>query len=572
MNRPLLSLQLSSCFCLVAIAAVALCCSGSDSGASSGAIDVVRIPADLCKREVGSMMELPAASFTPWYGRSASGADAPDVLGDLRPSLVCDLPARFSFAQQEQELATRLTTAVRRFRPGKGDAIRAEVFWRQGEQLQSLIAVEIAGEDESWHELQVDVPSGAGELVFFHRFAAAGLAEKPGEPVAWSQPILAPTARPQQPDVILLTIDTLRADAIKHSPFLEQLMNSGKRWQRAYSPSNWTLPSYASLMTGLQPEDHGCGRGPFAEEPTEEVEDRSFRTLGSAHTIAEAMRDAGFATCLLHQNPLLESWTGLDRGYERYVRTADRAAANRESALSWWQANQHRPRFLTLHYMAPHLPYAPATGAEVPSAANPLDSMKPEELFERDHSSYERQQYFDLSNEDRELVKAWYQADVAAMDDELRRLITKLQESSPDCMILIHSDHGEELWDAGSFEHGHSFDDSVILVPLAMVRAGVIEPESISTPVPAHHLGTYMLEVLGVPNRLPASALGESANADRTVISSYPLYRSPIGGLELLEDGTWLELPPSLEGSSGDPGVIDPETAARMAALGYSGE
>jgi arylsulfatase A-like enzyme len=550
----------------------ALSCSGEDQANERAGAAVTQMEADDWRREMGSLMPLPSSSLSKWYGRSASSPSAPEVIGDLRPSLVCDLPGLFAYSVSEHLAPLRLTTAVRRMRPGEDKSIRAEVFWRQGELLQSLTAVEIAGEDETWHELQVDVPQGAGEILLSHRFVGAGLAEQHGDPIAWSQPVMAPQTKQDYPDVILLTIDTLRADAVVHAPYLESLMNSGKRWQQAYSPSNWTLPAYASLMTGLPPEEHGCGRGPFAAEATGEIENRNFRALGVAPTVAEAMLDAGYATCMLFQNPLLESWTGLERGFERYVRTADRAAANHDVALQWWQSNEHRARFLTLHYMAPHLPYAPPVGANVDLAANPLDLLNPETIFELDHSPAERRAFFDLPETDRALVREWYMADIRTMDRELEVLIRELRASSPDCVILIHADHGEELWDSGSFEHGHSFDDCVIHVPLAIVREGHIEAEIVSTPVAAHHLGTLMLEELGIPNMLPASALSGAKYADERIRSTLPLFRSESGGRELQADGSWLELPFEIEGSTGNPGVIDPETAARMAAMGYSGD
>ncbi|MCP4860443.1 MAG: sulfatase-like hydrolase/transferase [Planctomycetes bacterium] len=547
-------------------------CSGGSGGPTATELGVLRMDADLVKREVGAMVAMPAASFTPWYGRHAADPNAPQVIGDLRPALVCDLPGMFAYPISKDGKDQRLTTAVRRTRPGKVETVRAEVFWRVDEQLTSLAAVELPGGDESWHDLKIDLPAGEGELLFMHRFNTPGLAEQGGEPVAWSQPALAPLAKPALPDVIVLTIDTLRVDALEHAPYLQALMDSGRVWQQAYSPSNWTLPAYASLLTGLSPEEHGCGRGPFAEEATRQMEERSFRALGNSPTITEAMRNAGYATAMYFQNPLLESWTGFDRGFDRYVRTADRAKANHEPALAWWQQNNHRARFLTLHYMAPHLPYLPPTAAQTGLPPNPLNELKPENLFEKDVSAAERKAYFDISNTDREAVRDWYHADVAAMDLELKILIEQLRASSPNCMILIHSDHGEELWDAGSFEHGHSFDDSVIQVPLAVVHPGNVEAQLVETPVAAHHLGTFMLELLEIPNTLPASALGGSEKADRTIRSAYPLFRSETGGRELQANGRWLELPFQLEGSPGKPGVIDAETAARMAELGYSGE
>ena len=199
-------------------------------------------------------------------------------------------------------------------------------------------------------------------------------------------------------------------------------------------------------MTGLSPSEHGCGRGPFlTTSATGEIENRDFRSLNDVPTLADAMSGAGYATMALHQNPFMEAWTGLHRGFERYVRTADRADANRSTALDWWGAQQHRNRFLMLHFMTPHLPNG---------AVSALDALQVEDFFALDQSAAQRLAFFDLTPQQQTEVRDAYRLATQQLDAEIKNVVEALRQSSPNCHILIYADHGEEHWDAGGFEHG----------------------------------------------------------------------------------------------------------------------
>jgi arylsulfatase A-like enzyme len=454
-----------------------------------------------------------------------------------------------------------MTTAARRALGDDGKEIRCEIFWDVEGKVQTLGHVLLPVGEDGWHELRVEIPQEAGNLLLSARLAGPGLAEQEAEAICWASPVVRQSIAPSQPDVILITIDTLRFDALEDMPYLQGLMTTGKRWEQAYVPSNWTLPSMASLMTGLPPESHGCGRGPFAEVATGKGEDRAFRSLAAVPTLAEAMSDSGFATAMFHQNPFLENWTGLQRGFQSYVRTADRPEANHGPAWDWWNHSKGAPRFLSLHYMAPHLP----NGVD-----SPITESGAEAFFIQDHTPEERIAFFDLPEREREAVRQAYREAVVELDQELERLLVRLREDAPDCHILIFADHGEEHWDTGGFEHGFQFTDSVLHVPLAWIAGEDAQAEIVADVVPAHHLGTYLLEQLGIPNDLPASALGDSPSADRRVESTLPLYRAPTGGRRWDAGQGWIDLPFLGQGSPGIAAAIDPWTAKRLAELGYA--
>ncbi|MDA0667051.1 MAG: sulfatase-like hydrolase/transferase [Planctomycetota bacterium] len=557
--------RLSNYALLIAGVCSGLSCGGEEVGPPPEHASVQRVQAENCTPIMGRVASADSSWITPWFGQAAWSMDAPKVLGDTRPAIYASTPSRFSVEIGARVDRRVLSTAVRRAKPGSAEdgAIRSELFWQGEREMTSLGFVELAATDDRWMELQVEVPAGAGSLVFSTRLAAPGMAQRSAEEVAWQVPTLAPNASPEQPDVLLLVLDTLRLDALEHMPYLHGLMQEGEVWEQAYVPSNWTLPSMASLLTGQAPSEHGCGRGPFAATATGEVEDRSFRSLKPVPTLAEAMRDAGYATSAVHQNPFMEAWTGLHRGFESYVRTADRVGANRKTALDWWVRQEHRPRFLMLHYMTPHLPNG---------VVKALDNRSIENFFGVDHTAQERLAFFDFESAERSAVREAYQQAAQQLDAELQLVVEKLRADSPNCHILIYADHGEEHWDAGGFEHGFSFDDSVIRVPLAFLKGTEASPKTITRKVPAHHLGTYLLEQLQIANQLPASALGDSENADREVKSTFPLYRSSLGGrLWSPSDKAWVDLPFHGAGSPGPSASIDAWTAERLAELGYAG-
>lgn len=564
--------RISTLHCFLAICLLgAACGKGETQDGPSGEASLsrvhpalMRITAEDIRVVQGQAEALESSWVTSWYGKPAWSQEAPGILGDTRTSILCSTPARFRIALPASEQARQLSTALRRARVEDSGVIRCAVFWQVGEELQELQAVELPNGDDAWIELQCTVPMEAGELVFTHLLEAPGLAEKAAGYVCWQEPLLQPLApiTEGQPDVLLLSIDTLRADALEHMPYLQGLLAEGTTWSQAYTPSNWTLPSMASLFTGLSPAGHGCGRGPFEASANGKAESRDFRGLGEAPTLADAFLAHGYATAMFHQNPFLENWTGMQRGFQRYARTADRVAAQSEPALAWWNQNQGQARFLSLHYMAPHLP-----NGEVET----LDALHPEDFFSLDVTPERRRAFFDLAEADREAVRLAYRVAVMELDAELATLIPKLTESSRDWRVVLYVDHGEEHWETGGFEHGFSFDDSVVRVPIAYIGGEGTPAAVIDTVVPAHHIGTYLLEQLEMEFGLPSSALGSADDADHTVQTAYPLYRYDTGGRRWdAKAETWVDLPFTGKGSPGRPAEMDAWTAQRLAELGYA--
>lgn len=571
------------------LAAAALLGCGCGSGADAGADPGTRLTGRLDLSAPGAIEVVEGRAralrdpwLTRWYGRE-SETGAPALIGDERPGLRVTTPSRLRVELTAAGGTREVRAAARRSRPAAPAAgappLRAELFWEEpGTPPRSLAVAVLAPEDDRWHELAAPLPAAAGSLWLVARADGPGQAGVAAGEVSWGAPVVAPTAPPPLPDVILITVDTLRADAMAHMPQTRALMRGGLWAERAVAPSNWTLPSFASLWTGLTPREHGAGRGAFAPVPQPGPEARAFTALDAEVSFPAALAAAGWAAAGVHQNPFLEDWTGLSRGFERWVRVKDEVGAVAGPAVDWWERNAHRPRLLLLHWMTPHLPY----GGE--DEGDPLRSLDWREFLAGDHEPAARAAFFALDETARAEVRRRYAAEVAALDAELGALLPRLLADARDPVLLFWSDHGEELWDAGSFEHGHSFDDAVIRVPLGLRWPGHESERELGEGVPAGHLGLHLLHRLAdseprigaalraTSHGLPPCGLApDCAAGGRGARSELPLYRATEDGVQFDAHGGRTSLPFTGAGSRGRAPVLDPDVARRLAELGYGG-
>ncbi len=168
-----------------------------------------------------------------------------------------------------------------------------------------------------------------------------------------------------RPSVLLITIDTLRADhlhsyglPLENSPNLDALAAQGVLFERAIAAASATGPSHASIMTARYPREHTIGHG------------NGSTRLERDPTLAEIFSDAGYRTAAFVGNLVLERRTGFDRGFEHYDDEFDRHERNRKSyeriaenttarALGWLREVGDEPWFLWVHYQDPHGPYSP---------------------------------------------------------------------------------------------------------------------------------------------------------------------------------------------------------------------
>ena len=285
--------------------------------------------------------------------------------------------------------------------------------------------------------------------------------------------LLAPAAAAAapRPDVLLVTIDTLRADAPGFAgnrraatPNLDGLAASGRVFTAAHAHNVVTLPSHANILTGLYPYQHG-------------IRDNSgFRLPATLPTLATVLRQAGYATGAFVGAYPLDSRYGLDRGFQVYDDRTTQGADETQfvlaerpgnevvaAALPWWQARRGKPRFAWVHLYDPHARYAP-----------------PEPWATRFKSDP-------------------YAGEVAATDAFLAPLLRPhLEGREPPCLILVTSDHGEGLGDHGEETHGLFAYEATLKVPLVLWGAGVARGRDGRA---ARHVDIFptVLAALGLP-------------------------------------------------------------------------
>jgi arylsulfatase A-like enzyme len=281
------------------------------------------------------------------------------------------------------------------------------------------------------------------------------------------------------PDVVLIVVDTLRADHLgcygyrrSTSPEIDrELAARGALYERAYAPSPWTLPSIISLFSGRWPGELLRG-GDVA----------SFAVPDGVPTLAERLARRGYRTAAFVGNPTLRRERGFARGFERYYTPEGGLEAMRraapdvgERALSYLaEVDDSRPLFLYVHWIDPHDPYSgPEVGAARPDF-NPgysgaVDGEWPQAL------SFGQRQLPDPKNDLAQLV-ALYDGEIANVDHWVGKIVRAAGERPRPrpTLFVFTSDHGEELFEHGGWKHGHTLYEEQIRVPLILRWDGVI--------------------------------------------------------------------------------------------------
>jgi arylsulfatase A-like enzyme len=275
-----------------------------------------------------------------------------------------------------------------------------------------------------------------------------------------------------RPSILLVVIDTLRADAVSAygqvegtTPALDRLAAQGLLYRNAFSPAPWTLPSHATLLTGLDVTRHGVGiRGRMVLRP-------------EVSTLAERLREAGYVTAGFSENLLVSPTFGFSQGFEHLGSFDTRKAvaalwhgeptdfALMEDVRRWSQrVPAEGPLFVFVNLYDPHEPY---TVRE----SNPFlpAGFSPEE--NRATLSRPLGMCDDLpSPEILAAFRGLYLGDVAAADakiDPLRTIMRKLRPRG-ELITVVTSDHGEHLGEHGLLGHEFTVHDTALHVPLVV--------------------------------------------------------------------------------------------------------
>jgi len=277
--------------------------------------------------------------------------------------------------------------------------------------------------------------------------------------------------------LVLLFADTLRPDHLgtyghtrPTSPAIDALAAQSQVFEHARSISPWTLPAARAALTGRQPE---------AWEESERLPAILARN--------------GWHTAAFVGNAFLSSEfdMGSDWGAYRYHFLA-RADETVDRAVETLSQHSHGDLALLLHFMEPHLPYMEKepyrslwAGEEPPGFETGVSLIQVDalgELTDAQRAEYAR------------YLKDRYDQNIRAMDDQIGRLLDALPS---DATVVLYSDHGEEFWEHGGFEHGHALWEEVVRVPL-IIRSPHLRPGRVTTPVSLLDLTPTVLGALGI--------------------------------------------------------------------------
>ena len=305
-------------------------------------------------------------------------------------------------------------------------------------------------------------------------------------------------AAPPQ-NLVLISVDTLRADHLgaygydrATSPNIDRLARRGQRFEHAYAVMPTTGPSHAAMFTSLYPRQVG-------------VRTNGQTLADEALTLAEQLRDHGYATAAFISSVVLAARYGLQQGFDAYgepeTGRATRVGTATVAEASKWLADrpQHRPFFLFVHIFDPHTPYeAPehlrrALGAPDPPSPPGREFVGSPAPFGPDEAAA--------------AVRA-YDAEIAAADEAVGALVDALATSGLDAttVVALVSDHGEtlgELLDSHgyAFDHGEFLYEHQLRVPLIFRLpdpAGAGRGVSHATPVSLLDVAPTLLDLLGV--------------------------------------------------------------------------
>lgn len=349
-----------------------------------------------------------------------------------------------------------------------------------------------------------------------------------------------------RPPIILITLDTFRQDSLgaysrqgADMPNVDALAKDSILFKHAYAPSPWTIPSMVSILTGVSADIHGI-ETLFAEIPPQ------------LPTLAEYLQKAGYSTFAIGQQPqLLRMKQGFD-SFDFYPRRLPYHRNSVSGSLLWrlllerldseskltekarevLGGTGERPFFLWIHYLTPHIPYTPD-----------INFVEKRKLIEKYGPSFSgshtevRAGRLVRTEEERLWLRELYDAELRSLDVEIGRLMDHLKDLGlyDKSIIILTNDHGEEFWEHGNWEHGHSLYNELVSAPFTLKLPGRHPGRLVEAPVSTTSILPTLLEYIKVdyPNdSVTAPSIVPLLSSESGPVEARPVY---LGATEYYE-------------------------------------
>ncbi len=462
----------------------------------TGRVEVLRLAVDAGRLEILEMTGEPATD--PYRSMALEGESRPALPGLARTEI--RLPEDL---RRGSRFEAWLGIVPEHNRRGTRAVFRV---WREADDGRRDLWLEevVEGGQKGWRAVSKELPSGGGRLALEVEATRRGRPLPEGVAL-WGDPVIVTPGRLAGKNLVVILIDTLRADRLGVygnrdglTPHLDRFAAEGARFAQMRSPASWTLPSVASLMTGLHPQTHGAGvrYGEFA--PT--------GLTGGVRTLAETLRDAGFYNLGVYHNIYVNPAFGLQQGFDEYVSIENRAAPLVDRALEGLRRTASDRRvFLYLHLFDPHNPYEPPE-EECRTVARRL---VPDYRGTLGCAADRRPELPIPPPADRRWHEALYDAEIAYTDRQVGRFLEGLDDLGldDDTVVLVASDHGEEFWTRlereralgyePNSDHGHTVYDELLHVP-AILRVPGRKPMVVESPAELADLFPTLLHQVDV--------------------------------------------------------------------------
>lgn len=366
-------------------------------------------------------------------------------------------------------------------------------------------------------------------------------------------------ARARGVNVILIGLDTVRADRttiLSPDQYQRDLTPNLRRYlkpratvfTRATCQAPWTLPSFASMFTGLYPAQHG------AQHLTSKLPKNRL-------TIAELLREAGYRTLGVVSCVFVTRAAGMGQGFdildESQVLGHQPITSEEltDRAIALLESNRGEPFFLFAHYFDPHWAYRDHAAY---SFADGYRGWVTDPAFELDQSEFriryralgpQQIRSSPLTHKDQSYLSDLYDEDLAYTDEQVGRLLEYIETRGlwDSTMVIVVADHGEEIFDRGFLGHERTLYEELVHVPLAVTVPG--EQSAVSDrPVEARALFGTIADWTGVrlpPGATPPALGGDAEPASFVRSATYTVHPDPLRGtvarnwITCLADDRW---------------------------------